>query len=292
MTSQQAMPNAARATPEAAPENAPVQLRRVFQLTLLFSLLLSLAACQQRPKPLVIPDNGGTSVTRQVWAVAPLRNETGTSHADGNRAADHLITQLNRVIGLEVLPLNRTLATMAQLGVGSIDSREQALALKAALGVDALVTGTLTAFDPYNPPKLGLTLELYAQPAPNYDQANVDPRLLTSAAVDRNATNPGPLQPQSQPVTAIAGFYDGRSEAIRDRIQTYAKQHGEGDTNPHAFRLYLLSMDLFTEFAAYQVTEQLILAETLRLAPPPPPAEQQQDAQTNRSERQPNTPPS
>ncbi|MEM6553865.1 MAG: hypothetical protein AAF750_17240, partial [Planctomycetota bacterium] len=264
------MPTAARATPEAAPENAPVNLRRVFQLTLLFSLLLSLAACQ-RNAPLVIPDNGGTSITRQVWAVAPLRNETGTSHADGNRAADHLITQLNRVIGLEVLPLNRTLATMATLGVGSIDSREQALALKAALGVDALVTGTLTAFDPYNPPKLGLTLELYAQPAPNWDQASVDPRLLTSAAVDRNATTPGPLQPQTQPVTAIAGFYDGRSDAIRDRIQRYARQHGEGDTNPFAFRLYLLSMDLFTEFAAYQVTEQLILAETLRLAPPPAP---------------------
>ena len=53
---------------------------------------------------------------RQVWAVAPLRNESGSLYADGLLAADKLAQRLETVIGVDTIPVNRVLAAMQAKG--------------------------------------------------------------------------------------------------------------------------------------------------------------------------------
>ena len=146
---------------------------------------LVLAGCDMRQRAAVVTS---PYERRQVFAVAPLRNESGNRYADGLNLADKLAQQLALTRGIDVLPVNRTLAAMHALGFGQITEVRQARQLQRALGVDGLVVGTVTAYDPYNPPKLGLALELYVdgQLAPR-DAGPVNPRKLTRSPTDPNA---------------------------------------------------------------------------------------------------------
>ena len=106
-----------------------------------------------------------------VWGVAPLRNESGVSVVDELRLTDMLINELQQFPGLNVLPTNRSIAAMSALELRSIDTPEQAQRLAQAMDVDALLVGTITAYDPYDPPVLGMNLALFAASSP----ANLSP---------------------------------------------------------------------------------------------------------------------
>lgn len=63
--------------------------------------------------------------------------------------------------GLSCVAVNRTLAAMQSLRLPAVTSDQDAARLCAALGVDGLLIGTITLWDPYPPPKEGLAVQLY-----------------------------------------------------------------------------------------------------------------------------------
>jgi len=65
----------------------------------------------------------GLYPARQVWAVAPMRNESGSQAVDAARVADHLARQLELAPGIDVLPVNRTLAAMEALGLDQVTDK-------------------------------------------------------------------------------------------------------------------------------------------------------------------------
>jgi len=64
-----------------------------------------------------------------------------------DRAGDRVMILAAEPIDLEARQQERT-------------AEEQALAVLRATGADALVVGTISAYDPYDPPKVGLTWRL------------------------------------------------------------------------------------------------------------------------------------
>ena len=88
--------------------------------------------------------------------MAPLRNESGSIQADGGSIADHLTKHLENASNLDVIPVNRVLAAMARLEYGRVTSPTEARHLLHSLSVDGLVVGSITAYDPYDPPKVRL----------------------------------------------------------------------------------------------------------------------------------------
>ena len=119
---------------------------------------------------------------RRVVAVAPLRNESGSLHVDALRLTDQLAAEVARVRGLDTVPVNRVLATMRSLEMSGIDSPADAHRLRERLGVDGLVVGSITAYDPYDPPTLGLAVELYrGDRDPGGTGHGLDPRELSRA---------------------------------------------------------------------------------------------------------------
>ena len=220
--------------------------------------------------------------TRHVWAVAPLRNESGSSHADGFVLADHLVNQLENASNLDMLPVNRTLKAMATLELGSVESPQQAMQLLEALGVDGLIVGTITSFDPYDPPKLGLSIELYANPRVEAadaaklgaaSAASIEPgsgdslaslhRLSWSATAasihPSTATTPGPM-------SVVSGFFDGAGPDVRVGLQHYAHDRGQS-RQPESWHVYRISMDLYSEFVSYVMSWRLLRTEARRVAP-------------------------
>lgn len=228
-------------------------------------VMLSLGGCEQ---PQRIAHTVAPYETRQVFAVAPLRNESGSAYADGARLADKLTQRLALTRGLDTLPVNRVLAAMEALGMDRIADKGDAIRLRQTLGVDGLVVGTVTAYEPYNPPKLGMNLELYLADRLVWSGSELDTRELSAAATDRNSELPGGEAGRRQPVTALGAFYDAADPEVLDLLSAYAVERGPDGTGEMTLRRHLISIDLYSEFVSYQLTSRLLDAERVRLRQP------------------------
>ena len=246
--------------------SAQTMLLRTQALALVLALLISACASKDTltpPRALVAPYAGQGDV---LWAVAPLRNESGTSAPDELEVSDAIIAAAAQTRGVRCLPLNRSIQAMRALEMGDLASPEQALALAEAMGVDAIIVGSITAYDPYDPPTIGLALALYSRSGALIGAApaqDFDPVAFASAPSDYEHF-PGSSWNQSPHSTASVHLDARNHQTLMD-----LKQFAEGRHDPRGpmgWRSYTASMDLFTDFAAYQAVGALLREEWLRLA--------------------------
>ncbi len=234
------------------------------------ALLIAVAGipggCEKKPEllapnQLIAPYPPGSSLP--LWAVAPMNNESGTTAVDQFAVTDAIIAKASEVKGLATIPLNRTLAAMRALKMPAVQSPGDARRLVEALGADGIVIGTITAYDPYNPPKMGLTLGLFLRNGSrlaNID-SGIDPMKLRTAPTDATAMA---AAPRTEPESIVQDYLDANNHSTLLALQRYAE--GRHDrTNALGWRKYLVSMDLYTEFAAYISVEHLLQAEQARL---------------------------
>ncbi len=240
--------------------------------TICLLAIVALTACKTTdprerllaPTAIVAPyDTAGRDV---VWAVLPPRNESGTSIVRTDLVGDELVAAVQQIRGVRCLPLNRSLEVATALGMpdGPRDSGD-AVRLAEALGVDGVIASSVTAYDPYDPPILGLALALYAKPGAmtRPGKANLDPMALTMAFTDFGRFDG--VRFGGDPVTTVSQHLDARDHAVLMAV----KQYAEGRSDPTSalkWRVYTASMELYTRFAAYHAVGRLIEEEWLRLA--------------------------
>ena len=230
-------------------------------------VLAAAAGCMQgpeldQPSALVAPYPPTTPLP--LWAVAPFNNESGTSAVDSLAVTDAVIARASEVQGLATIPLNRTIAAMRTLRMAGIRSPSDAQALAEALGADAVVVGSITAYDPYNPPKMGLTLGIFFRPGSRLggEIASLDPTQLRVSPTDPTLSQ---SVQTARPESVVSDYLDANNHQVLASLQDYAR--GRYDrTNPLGWRKYLVSMDLYTEFAAFEAVAHLLQAERARLA--------------------------
>ncbi len=250
---------------DAHPEKRRQEAMTSEQVLWLTATLLLLSGCSlflgRGADPLESP-----YPSRRVWAVAPLHNESGSLQADGVALADHLAHQLETASNLDVLPVNRVLMAIDHLGITQATSPHQARQLLNTLGVDALVVGTITAYDPYDPPTLGLAVELYVNQ--RVDQADrLDVRRLARASTDPQ-TLPSPATLEPATTSTVSAVFDAADPEIRKRLMRYARNRGPV-RDGQSWHLYRISMDLYSEFVSYVMSWRLLQAETRRITSPP-----------------------
>ena len=222
------------------------------------ALMLALAGCQSgarfQPQTHASPYPGA-----QLWAVVPFLNESGVSVIDSARQADLFTEELQQVEGIDTVPVNRVIHAMRQLNLAAVLTGDDAIALIEALQVDGLVVGTITAWDPYNPPTFGLAVQLF-RPA-LLTKSEVDPRDLTrqsSGEIELGAMN------DVHPVAQAAGIFDARNERTRIWIDEYAVGRTPIDS-PYGAEIYLVRMELYTKFVSYRLIGDLLHAEWSRM---------------------------
>lgn len=251
--------------------NTPARRRRSALLVRIGAAMLvaMIGACandaDRLTPPAVLSAPYDQSAGTPLWAVAPLRNESGTTSVDALGVSDAVVGALAQVRGVQVLPLNRTIAAMRALDLAELRAPSDIRRLAEGMGVDGVIVGTITAYDPYNPPRLGLTLALYARegamrtPAPD----RPDPRELTALPSEGDAA------PRSAfgeaPLALAAEHLDARNHQVQVDVQRYAAGRTEARSSL-GWRRYLVSMDLYTEFASWRTVERLLEEEWLRLA--------------------------
>jgi hypothetical protein len=245
---------------------AAVRVLCAFGLVIAFVITLSGCAGEQLHAPRSLSSPYPASSGEFLWAVAPVANESGTSDADPLLVSDSLVAQVQQIHGLNAIPVNRVLEVMRSLEIEVIDSPAAAVQVAKALGADAVVAGTITAWDPYEPPEIGLAISLFVlrdeMRSPGARSPGVDPRALQAAPTDY--TLPTRASPTT-PVSSVSEHLDAANHEVLMRLRDYADGRHDPDA-PMGWRRYAASMSLFTEFACHRLTERLLDAERIRVA--------------------------
>ncbi len=186
----------------------------------------------------------------RTFAVAPAVNLSGNRDFDVLAISDSLFEEMQQVGGLNVLPLNKTLAAMQRMGIRTIDSPQMAQHLAEFLGADALVVPAVSAYDPYNPPKIGMILQLYTSP-------------LAPVATTMPA---GPLAPPEahQPVSQVAAVFNATNQTVLRELRDFAQGRTQRDSALQDEK-FLLDADAYTRFVCHAMTRRLMDAERDRL---------------------------
>lgn len=195
------------------------------------------------------------------WAVAPVINESGVSVVDPVALADVIAGEVQRVEGINLIPVQRVLDAMRALDIGRVESVTDAESIARVVGANALLVGTLTAWDPYAPPRIGLTLQLYAAEGPG--GGPFDTRVLSAAASDRYL--PGGESTSDQPVASASNLFDGADNALRLDLMDFAAGRTKQES-AFGWERFLVQMDLFAEYAANRLLADLLSQERLRVA--------------------------
>jgi len=201
-----------------------------------------------------------------LWAVIPPMNESGTSIVDQLAIGDAIVAAAQGVRGVRCLPINRSIDALRTLGLTSgIQSASDAHRIAEYLGADAVLAGSITAYDPYDPPVLGLALALYARPGAmaNASQAKLDSRSLTMAFSDFGTFDS--LSFAGRPVSVVSEHLDARSHEVLMAVRNYAEGRSD-QRSALAWRIYTASMELYTQFVAYHTIGRLIDEEWLRMS--------------------------
>jgi len=242
------------------PASGPEARGRCTRLLLVVLITFASSACSgprlTRPATLSAPYE-----SEQLWAIAPPLNESGVSVVDTARIADAFQRETQQVEGIDTLPVNRVINAMRLLGIKAVTSHADALTLLNALDADGLIVGTVTAYDPYRPMTLGVNVQLYRRDRPGY--GGVDARQITRATSGHAA--PGEMGPP-RPVAQAAGVFDAKNHGTLRWLEAYAAGRNEPD-GAYGKEIYLVSMDLYTEFVCHRLLVDLLENERSRLTP-------------------------
>lgn len=213
------------------------------------------------PRALVAPYNAESEV---LWAVAPLRNESGTRVAEMDELTDSLIHAAEEVRGIRAVPYNRTMQAMRALKIDVIETPGDARRVAEAMGVDGILVGTLTAYDPYTP-TVGLSVALFGSPgAMGQKAAAVDPREITRAVTAGDLSNGGGLVRWSDtPLATASQHMDGKNQEVLLDLRAFAEGRTR-NTSALGWRRYTASMPLYCEFASFRVMDELLRQEWVR----------------------------
>jgi hypothetical protein len=198
------------------------------------------------PPPIEVATASAYSTT-QTLAVAPAINLSGSRDFDPFAVSDSVFEELQQVPGLNVLPLNRTLYAMRQLGIRSLDSAEQAQKVAEALGANALVVPAITSYNPYNPPVIGMILQVYT------------PRAEASGGAE------GAVVKEKQPVSQTEAIFNATNQSVLHELRDFARGRTQYDTALQDEK-FVQDADLYLRFVSHAMVRRLMEVERERVA--------------------------
>ncbi len=240
-------------------------------IALSLSVVVSLVSGCAKPDPLRPPQQlispYASTPSEPVWAVVPLRNESGTTAVDRLVVSDTLVATITQVQGLRALPLNRTLDAMASLEMVHPETPADLDRLARAVGADGVVVGSITAYDPYAP-VMGIALGLYARPGSlargGSTEIEIDPRNLRDEPTDYDYFGTQSLEGRG-PASSVMLVLDGRDHDVKMRVRRYAEGRQE-TVSSLGWERYLRSMPSYERFVTYESVGLLLRREWVRLA--------------------------
>lgn len=194
-------------------------MKQVFCGLLLALTLCSSCAYTKSLKYRSYPKNPFPDI--ETVAVFPFIN--GTSSAiDTVETANTFATEMVKFEGFKVVRPSKVMAAMEKVTITSLDD---VIALGRDLKADAVLVATVTDYDPYNPPRIAVALQLF----------RVQQRPLAAADIDRivQSATWKPFKVTSKHASnLVASFervYDSNRKDVKAEVEAYAMAHDDRD---------------------------------------------------------------
>jgi hypothetical protein len=119
------------------------------------------------------------------------------------------------------------------------------------LGADALVVPAVSSYDPYNPPKIGMILQLYT----------------ARQAAGASTMPAGPLASGEahQPVAQVEAMFNATNQTVLHELRDFARGRTQNDS-ALGDEKYLLDADAYTRFVCHAMVRRLMEVEKARPA--------------------------
>ena len=196
----------------------------------------------------------------QSLAVTVFRNESGSPDIDEMIVTDKFYTELQQIEGFEVIPVDRVINALNELGMAQVENATDAMTLADHLSVDGVIVGAITQYDPYSPPLVGMAVQLYSR--------HREPVEAKAAAVDAGdlARRGQPFAMETQlplrPSAGVVRIIDARQNATIRRIKKYARQSNAGAT-PYGWKKYTTRLN-YLRFVAHEIIGELLAQQESR----------------------------
>ncbi len=226
--------------------------RREWRVIVLSACAMLAVGCRsgKRTEPVTISN---LSLGLMTIAVAPALNVSGGTDFDPNRFADLMASELSYADGISVIPVSRVLGALAAQDAEGVRSASHALELVKVLGADAILVFAVSEYDPYEPPSIEITAQLFGRRVEPGD-GTLDPVALSrqaSLATLRGGAGIRGLLAQTQRV------FDASHESVIREVRAFAARRG-GDASPYGWRKYVVSQRAFIRFCCHATIRALL----------------------------------
>lgn len=186
-------------------------------------------------------------------AVTPAINLSGSSDFDRLRFADLMASELSYAEGISVVPLSRVLGVLSAQGKDSIESPGHAEEVGRLVGADAILVFAVTEYDPYDPPSIGISAQLFEVRA----RAGFRPVGAYSTAAAGDPTT-APTERTLPPTLAqTERVFDASHAVVVGDIQAFARLRG-ADDSPYGWRRYVVSQQAYIRFCCSATIRALL----------------------------------
>ena len=180
-------------------------------------------------------------------AVLPVWNQTRVPF-DGLEFGNILASELAKFEGVRIIrPI--------LLGNPEFKTADDVIKFGRSIKVDAILVCAITDYDPYNPPKIAVSVQCLRVSGRKMAGGDIDE--LTRSASWRK----GPLAlSRNHAGNFVAQFetvYDAHEERIRREVLAYAQAQEEGDTPFQGDREFLSVQTRYFQFVSNQLINQL-----------------------------------
>lgn len=186
-------------------------------------------------------------------AVAPALNQSGSTEFDASRVADLMAGELMHAERVTVVPVSRVLAVLASQGTDRVNSPAHATEVAGRVGADAILVFAVTEYDPYDPPSVSISAQLYAaNPRPAYGAPDEEGGESKKPAGGR-------MLAQTQ-----ARFDATHADVVAD-IKEYARRRG-ADESPYGWRRFVVSQQDFIRYCCHATIRGLLNGQGWQVA--------------------------
>lgn len=198
------------------------------------------------------PVHADATIRPRTWVVAPVLNLSGTQEFDTLKISDILASEALAHSNVAVIPINLTLAALAEHGKSRVDSPEEAFELARRFNADGTLVMAITEFDAYTP-VVGVVLQCYELGRSRAGRIG-DPieasRRASGWAADGAPQLDGPwLQVQR----VFNGAQDSTQQEVREFAGTRAPQDSAFN-----WRQVLKSQELFVRYCCWAAIRTML----------------------------------
>lgn len=189
----------------------------------------------------------------KIIAVAPAINQSGSDDFDSVRVADLAASELGNFEGVRVVGVNQVMAAMVNRNMQWLRSPEDAMAIGRDLGVDGVLVFAITEYDPYDPPVVGLTMQLYATNGPSLSGG--DP--VQASRMPAPPETEQAVQTSGLPWAEIQRVFNASHRRVVADVKEYARVR-EDDLGPYGWKRNIVSQELYLRFCFYSAIGELL----------------------------------